>query len=73
MKKYISIVVTIILAMGIGYILLQNPDSSSQASVRSGVTPSPSSSSSNVTIKDGIQYITVNAKGGYSPKTSVAK
>ena len=27
----------------------------------------------NSEIKDGIQYITINAKGGYSPKVSVAK
>ncbi|HLP86413.1 MAG TPA: cupredoxin domain-containing protein [Candidatus Paceibacterota bacterium] len=27
----------------------------------------------NVEIKDGVQYITVNAKGGYSPRVSNAK
>lgn len=27
----------------------------------------------NSEIKDGVQYITINAKGGYSPKISIAK
>ncbi|HEY9583073.1 MAG TPA: hypothetical protein VJK09_02040 [Candidatus Paceibacterota bacterium] len=27
----------------------------------------------NSEIRDGVQYITINAKGGYSPKVSVAK
>ena len=27
----------------------------------------------NSEIKDGVQYITINAKGGYSPKSSLAK
>jgi plastocyanin domain-containing protein len=27
----------------------------------------------NTEIKDGVQYITINAKGGYSPKVSTAK
>ncbi|MFA6251295.1 MAG: hypothetical protein WC603_01560 [Candidatus Paceibacterota bacterium] len=27
----------------------------------------------NIEIKDGIQYITINAKGGYSPRVSTAK
>lgn len=27
----------------------------------------------NVEIRDGIQYVTINAKGGYSPLTSTAK
>jgi plastocyanin domain-containing protein len=28
---------------------------------------------SNVEVRDGVQYITINAKGGYSPKVSNAK
>lgn len=30
-------------------------------------------STSNVTIKNGIQYITIDAKGGYKPETTLAK
>ena len=40
-------------------------------------TPSTSSvdtsPSSNVTVKDGIQYITIDVKRGYSPQTTTAK
>lgn len=35
-------------------------------------SPSPSSAQ-NVEIKNGVQYITIDAKGGYSPNTSTAK
>ncbi len=34
---------------------------------------SSSSNGQNVEIKDGIQYIRIDAKGGYSPKVSTAK
>lgn len=34
---------------------------------------SATSSVQNVEIKDGVQYITIDAKGGYSPKVSNAK
>lgn len=30
-------------------------------------------STQNIEIKDGVQYITINAKGGYSPRISTAK
>ena len=30
-------------------------------------------STDNITVKDGVQYITVNAKGGYSPRVTTAK
>ncbi len=32
-----------------------------------------SKSVQNVEIRDGVQYVTINAKGGYSPRESVAK
>ncbi len=40
-------------------------------------TPTPSSTdtsaSSNVTIKDGVQYITIDVKHGYSPRSTIAQ
>lgn len=30
-------------------------------------------STQNIEVKDGVQYITINAKGGYSPKVTTAK
>jgi plastocyanin domain-containing protein len=77
MKKYISIVVTLVLVVGIGYILLQNPNSDKVPKDSNltgpGILSSIPSTSPNVTVKDGVQYITVNAKGGYSPRISTAK
>lgn len=36
-------------------------------------TPSTTDSVENTVIKDGIQYVTITARGGYTPRTSSAK
>ena len=56
MNKIFSIIITLILIVGIGFIFAGG-----------------SKSKNNSEIKDGVQYITINAKGGYSPKISTAK
>jgi len=38
-----------------------------------GINNVTQSSTQNIEIKNGIQYITIDAKGGYSPKVSTAK
>lgn len=48
----------------IGYISLVKPDAS---------TPVSGSTSSNVVVRDGVQYITVTARGGYTPRSSTIK
>mgnify|MGYP001613513719 CR=1 FL=1 len=60
MNKTVSIIITLglVIAIGIVFFGKLNPDSQSVQ---------------NVEIKNGIQYITINAKGGYSPKVSNAK
>ena len=63
MNKTALIIITIALVIGIGIVFL----GSSKNNTETG------GSAQNVEIKDGIQYITVNAKGGYSPKVSTAK
>ena len=63
MNKSALIFITLALVIGIGIVFwggLKN-NTGTGGSVR------------NVEIKDGIQYITINAKGGYSPKVSTAK
>lgn len=64
MNKTLSIVITIALITGVSVILISrsrnNTDSSNQ-------------SVQNVEIRDGIQYVTIRAKGGYSPRVSMAK
>lgn len=65
MKKIGLIVVVILVLIGGIRLLNQN---------KSGVVAAgPQTASSNVHIVDGKQVITINAKGGYYPRTTVAK
>lgn len=65
MNKIVSIIITVALVIGIGIVFFgqskNNPDSTSTQSAQ------------NVEIRDGVQYVTINARGGYSPKVSTAK
>ena len=63
MSKTVSIIITLALFMGFGIIFFGGSISKNNSS----------QAVQNSEIKDGIQYITINAKGGYSPKVSVAK
>ena len=58
MNKIVSIIITIGLVIAMGIIFLGGPDSQS---------------AQNVEIKNGVQYIRVDAGGGYSPRTTTAK
>jgi plastocyanin domain-containing protein len=64
MYKSVSIIITLALVVGIGIVFLNG--SKSNDNVMGEATQ-------NVEIKEGVQYVTVNAKGGYSPKVSTAK
>lgn len=65
MNKTASIIIAIALVIGIGIVFFgqskNNPDSNDTQSAQ------------NVEIRDGIQYVTINARGGYSPRVSVAQ
>jgi len=65
MNKLISIIITVVLVATIGIVVFglskKNPE------------PVQAESSSNVEIKDGVQYVSITARGGYSPTTSQAK
>lgn len=65
MNKTVYIIITLALFIGIGIVFLggstNNTDSTSNQSAQ------------NVQIKDGVQYVTIDAKAGYSPKVSTAK
>lgn len=63
MNKIVYIIITAALVIGIGIVFLGGSKNNTETSV----------SAQNVEIKEGVQYITVNAKGGYSPKVSSAK
>jgi plastocyanin domain-containing protein len=63
MNKTVSIIITLALVAGIGVLFFGNPKLGNNSS----------EAVQNSEIKNGIQYITINAKGGYSPKMSIAK
>lgn len=65
MNKVVYIIITLALVVGIGIMFLRGSKNST--------TTTSTQAGKNVEIKDGIQYVTVNAKGGYSPKVSAAK
>ncbi len=63
MNKTVSIIIASALVVSIGIIFF----------AQSGKNPDATTvSEKNVEMRDGVQYITINARGGYSPKTSTA-
>jgi plastocyanin domain-containing protein len=65
MNKTASIIVTLALLLVIGIIFASGTKSKNSAH--------SNQSAQNVEIRDGIQYVTIDAKGGYAPSISVAK
>ena len=59
MNKKVSIIITLGLIVGIGIIFMDSPNKNLPQD--------------NVEIKNGIQYVTINAQGGYSPQVSSAR
>ena len=64
MHKVASIIIILGLVIGIGIIMANGGD---------GTDATPMQAGQNVEIRDGIQYITIGAKGGYVPEVSAAK
>ncbi len=64
MKKNAFIIIICAFIVGIGIIILNKPPKTAEKNP-AGVQ--------NSEIKNGTQYITINAKAGYSPKVSTAK
>lgn len=65
MNKTASIIITIALVVGLGIVFMGGSNSKD--------SDTASTQAHNVEIKNGIQYVTIDAKGGYSPKVSEAK
>lgn len=63
MNKSVSIIITLALVLIIGIIFFGGSKSNNGTGK---ATP-------NIETREGVQYITVNAKGGYSPKISTAE
>jgi plastocyanin domain-containing protein len=67
MNKTTSIIITIGLVIGLGILFFgQGKNKDINPINKTEVVQ-------NVEIKDGIQYVTINARGGYSPRVSVAQ
>lgn len=66
MNKTASIIITIGFAIGLGIMFLGQPQS--DANLTDNTTEKQ-----NIEIKDNVQYITIDAKGGYSPRLTTAK
>ncbi len=66
MNKTTSIIITLVLLAGIVFIF-------TRSSKPSDNPKAINQSLRNVKIKDGIQYITIDAKSGYSPQESTAQ
>ncbi len=67
MDKTVSIFITMILVAGLGLVFFGGSDSNDIARTATNQTME------NIEIIDGVQYITINAKSGYSPKLSTAQ
>lgn len=65
MNKTASIIITLGLVVGIGIIFFGGTKSDTGSVSNQAVQ--------NVEVRDGVQYITIEAKGGYSPRVSTAK
>jgi plastocyanin domain-containing protein len=68
MNKTALIIITIGLVLGIGIIFIGSSKTTQKNNDGNTVEQV-----NNVEVKDGIQYITINVKGGYSPRVSNAK
>ncbi len=66
MNKTASIIITLALVVGLGVVFLGG----SKTKDNTVATNQPVQ---NVEVKDGIQYITIDAKAGYSPRVTEAK
>lgn len=74
-NKNALIIIVIGLAIGIGIIFFggsKGSNNTNTANIKNTNSISVDKVQ-NTEIKDGVQYITINAKGGYSPRVSTAK
>lgn len=63
MNKTASVIITVAIVISVGIILLG----------QSNRNPEEAQSVQNVEIRDGVQYVTIKARGGYSPRISSAQ
>ena len=69
MSKTTSIIIAGVILVGAWYFV----SSDSPATTNDTVKTTTNTPVQNIEMRDGIQYVTISAQGGYSPKMSVAK
>ncbi len=67
MNKTASIIITIAIIVGLGIIFVGDSKSKDNTNIATN------QAIQNSVIKNGVQYITINAKSGYSPRVSIAQ
>jgi plastocyanin domain-containing protein len=65
MNKTASIIITVALVVSLGIVFMGGS--------KSNDSDLGSTQAQNIEMRDGVQYVTINVKGGYSPKISEAK
>lgn len=70
-NKSATIIIIAGLVIGLGIIFIGGSKGNDTNGTNTNNTTQ--GSTQNIEVKDGVQFITVNAKGGYSPKVSTAK
>ena len=69
MNKTALVIIIVGLVIGIGIIFIGGSRGNNNTNIDNRTVEQVQ----NTEIKDGVQYITINAKGGYSPRISTAK
>jgi len=65
MNKIVLSIITLALVIGLGIIFIDKPQEIAETAL--------TQSGSNIEIRDGVQYITIDAGGGYFPRASSAQ
>lgn len=67
MNKTTSIIIIVIIIVAFGALIISGLKNERRSNI------AKQGPAQNVEIRDGVQYVTINAKGGYSPQLSTAK
>src|SRR3989338_5010374 len=74
MQKSSYFIICVAIIIGLGIVFISNSKSKDNTGkITTKRIVESNKPVENSEIKDGVQYITINAKGGYSPKNSISK
>lgn len=74
MKTSTAALIALVIIVGAGYFAMRDTsmEASPSISVKNGITSDIAEGDQNSVIKDGVQYVTIVARGGYAPRKSFA-